>query len=128
MERGNKRPIKRKLFSDFIVDMQTQKPKRTVRNEVKKLKKGKENNAPEVIDSQEAGPSSNRRKEWLTFYPSDTDDSSIDDDNAKCIICHLTSPPEFERQIRVERRVQFLKWGKCNSCHGWVHLRYCSPV
>ena len=122
VERGNKRPIKRKLFSDFVVDVQRQPQKQKTTN-----KETEKNTAPEVIDSQEPGPS-NRRREWLTFYPSDTEDSLSDDDNALCVICKSAAPPEFERLIREEGRVQFLKWGKCDNCDGWVHLKYCSPV
>ena len=49
-------------------------------------KKTEKNIATEVIDSQEPGLSS-RRKEWLTFYLSDTEDSRSEDDNALCVIC-----------------------------------------
>ena len=94
----------------------------------RQLNMGKETQAPEVIDSQEAGPSNARRNEGLTFYPSDSDDSFVDDDDAACVICNLKTPPAIEKQIRVERRVVILKWGKCDSCHGWVHLKYCFPI
>ena len=81
VERGSKRAIKRKLFSDFVVDVQRQPQKQKTTN-----KETEKNTAPEVIDSQEPGPS-NRRREWLAFYPSDTEDSLSDDDNALCVIC-----------------------------------------
>ena len=122
VERGSKRPIKRKLFADFVVDVQRHPQKQKTTN-----KETQKNTAQEVIDSQEPGPS-NRRREWLTFYPSDKEDSLSDDDNALCVICKSAAPPEFERLIREEGRVQFFKWGKCDNCDGWVHLKYCSPV
>ena len=62
-----------------------------------------------MIDSHEVGPSK-RRKEWLTFHSSYTDDSATDDDLAKRIICDLTSPPEFVRNQH-RGRIEFLKWG-----------------
>ena len=153
IKRGNKRPIKRKILTDFQVEPVIRKstngnpqkePKSYKKQKVsdtsvenktniihpnisKNNKTNKENCAPDVIDSQEAGPSNNNRKAWLTFYPSDTDDSTENDDD-KCIICNLISPPEFDKQVRQARTVAFLKWGKCDDCLGWVHLKYCSSV
>ena len=38
------------------------------------------------------------------------------------------TPPEFDKQVRQARTVAFLKWGKCDDCSSWVHLKYCSSV
>ncbi|XP_053389346.1 uncharacterized protein LOC128552342, partial [Mercenaria mercenaria] len=77
---------------------------------------------PEVLDSQEPGPS-NMRKEWLTFYHSNSDSSEgEDDDDALCVVCGQFAPTGFGKHGQLE----ILNWAKCDTCCGWVHLKYCT--
>jgi len=46
------------------------------------------------------------------------------DDSELCIVCHKFTPDAFTNAFTVE----FIKWGQCDSCGGWVHLKYCTPI
>ncbi len=100
------------------------KEKETNPVEKKKMSTENKSKTPEIIDSQEAGPSSSSKKEWLTFYDKNDTESEVEDDEAVCVICGRFSPVDFGKRGQLE----ILNWAKCVSCSGWVHLKYCSLV
>jgi hypothetical protein len=56
---------------------------------------------------------------------SDSSDSDIgDSDEDKCCVCNLWSPAELKGCTSIV----FVKWGKCDFCPHWVHLKFCTEV
>ncbi|XP_045213569.1 uncharacterized protein LOC123564232 [Mercenaria mercenaria] len=55
---------------------------------------------------------------------SDSDSYVEDDETDKCVVCKKSSPDAFTCAYTIE----IIKWGRCDSCSGWVHLKYCTPV
>lgn len=76
-------------------------------------------------DSQTAGPSGAAvtHKPWLDDWNSEELDIEIREEEKCCVCKNFT--PDAVRQSSV---LQFVKWGKCNACGHWVHLRYCTKT
>jgi hypothetical protein len=54
-----------------------------------------------------------------------TEDSDDEiEDRELCCICN-----KFQSDgLRLDMAISFVEWAQCDSCNGWVHLKYCSPV
>ena len=54
-----------------------------------------------------------------------TEDSDDEiEDRELCCICNKFQPDG----LRLDMAISFVEWAQCDSCNGWVHLKYCSPV
>jgi len=53
----------------------------------------------------------------------DSDDDEIED-RELCCICSKFQPDG----LRLDMAISFVEWAQCDSCNGWVHLKYCSSV
>ena len=47
-----------------------------------------------------------------------------DDESEKCVVCKQIEPDK----LKSLPYLKFVKWAKCDDCHGWVHLEFCSEV
>jgi hypothetical protein len=54
----------------------------------------------------------------------DSDDFTDDDDNELCCVCEKSQPVEMKNA----GGIFFVKWGKCDFCPHWTHLRFCTDV
>lgn len=60
----------------------------------------------------------------LEFANDDSDSHLNYEDDEKCCICNLFSPPS----LRECNEVVLVKWAECTKCGHWCHLRFCSTV
>ena len=55
---------------------------------------------------------------------SENESDIVDDDGEKCCVCDKYEPVELVNHDEV----YFVKWGECDSCGHWTHLRFCCPT
>ena len=58
----------------------------------------------------------------LSLTESESELSVADED--LCCVCHDWQPV----QLRKCQTICFVKWGKCDFCPHWTHLKFCSDV
>ncbi|XP_053388334.1 uncharacterized protein LOC128551486 [Mercenaria mercenaria] len=73
---------------------------------------------------QQPSTSSNNRKADVESTPSIISDSGDEDDTEVCSVCERFTPAELKFCVNLT----LVKWGCCDKCDRWVHLRFCSPV
>jgi hypothetical protein len=98
--------------------------KRPIGNKVKTSKSRTNNNKEPVASTsglnQGGKPISLSPEQSLTDSESDV---SVEEDDL-CCICHDWQPED----LRGCQSVCFVKWGKCDYCPHWTHLKYCTNV
>ncbi|XP_053383877.1 uncharacterized protein LOC128550038 [Mercenaria mercenaria] len=73
---------------------------------------------------QQPSTSSNNRKADVESPASIISDSGDEDDTEVCSVCGRFTPTELKYCVNLT----LVKWGCCDKCDKWVHLRFCSPV
>ena len=58
------------------------------------------------------------------LHQDDITSEESDDESEKCVVCKRVEP----EKLKSLPYLKFVKWAKCDSCHGWVHLEFCSEV
>jgi hypothetical protein len=43
-------------------------------------------------------------------------------------LLHVTERPLILLYDGLDMAISFVEWAQCDSCNGWMHLKYCSPV
>ncbi|XP_053408884.1 uncharacterized protein LOC128559893 [Mercenaria mercenaria] len=114
-----------------ILQNQTSSRKNKPVNETKKSTKCKNDGQSKVKKQKSPQPSTSGTSKSggpiNLETPIFTDESDSDfevDDGDKCCVCNMLSPTELKGCTSIT----FVKWGKCDFCPHWVHLKYCTAV
>ena len=73
--------------------------------------KSSENKSPKNLQSPKPSTRGLHQANLITS-------EEIDDESEKCVVCKQIEPDK----LKSLPYLKFVKWAKCDDCHGWVHL------
>jgi hypothetical protein len=108
-------------------DTVTEKIKEHINKQANKKaapKASKRKSMPQPSTSYAINDSHSKKNKRCVQQESSESENSDIDESEKCIICKQYQPENLDKYPHLI----IVKWGRCDSCDGWVHLSFCTPI